>query len=185
MWFVKSLICSALLLSCTQNFTAPQQAMPKTPQSTKSLDIVKDKQENKTTPKETMHVAKPEFKVEPKTAVVSPTKLTTRTLKVTNNISDKSLAYKYGFISYSPSSFAVHVDGKKIEATETLPITLQDNKITMRYDYEFLGGKRKGAKEIVFEIPAHTNELSFNFSWKEDHHFIINNAKPVAIKEIY
>jgi hypothetical protein len=64
-------------------------------------------------------------------------------------------------------------------------ISISDNKITVRYDYAFLGGKRKGCKEIEFEIDPGATDLSMNFSWNKESRIVIDKAKPVIITKIY
>jgi hypothetical protein len=108
-----------------------------------------------------------------------------RTIKITNSIEDRQLAYNYCFVSYSPTSFNVQVNGKTIDPTKSEMISISDNKITVRYDYAFLGGKRKGCKEIEFEIDPGATDLSMNFSWNKESRIVIDKAKPVIITKIY
>lgn len=109
---------------------------------------------------------------------------TSRTITITNGIRDEMLAYTYGFFSYSPSSFSVEVNGKPIDKKNST-INADNNQITVRYDYAFLGGKRKGAKAVDFEIPADMNDITVKFSWDSEWRVVIDNAKPLKVTQIY
>lgn len=108
-----------------------------------------------------------------------------RQLTITNNIQDAQLAYTYCFMSYKPTSFSVQVNGKIIDQAKSERISITDNKIRVRYDYAFLNGKRKGAKEIEFEIDPQASNLALQFSWDKESRIVIDNAKPTAISKIY
>ncbi len=65
-----------------------------------------------------------------------------------------------------------------IERGSKKGVTITDNELKVRYTYEFLGGKRKGAKLVTFTVPETTDTLNLTFSWHDKWHVITDKANP-------
>jgi hypothetical protein len=108
-----------------------------------------------------------------------------KTVIVTNGIQDKMLKYDYGFVSYSPTTFKIEINGTPLEQGKSISMSIHTNKIGVRYDYAFLAGVYKGAKLIEFELPQEVDQVTITFSWDRESRIVIGDAKPLAITKIY
>ncbi len=107
-----------------------------------------------------------------------------RTVKIKNNIVEKKLKYKYLFLSYIPTKFSITINGQELKRDEKMDVTIKDNKLSVRYDYEFMDGKRTGAKVVHFEVDPEAQELDLSFSWKDEWRIIIDGATPTSFERI-
>ena len=120
--------------------------------------------------------------------VTPPTEQVTgeqRTVSVQNAITKKMLGYRY-FGTHYPTSFKITANGKEIKEDGKEFIKLANNQVTVRYSFEFLNGKRKGAKEITFAVKPQADNLSIAFDWKDTWRILIDKekAEPISAKEI-
>lgn len=104
-----------------------------------------------------------------------------QTIKINNKIESKMLKYW----TYFPDRFALKVNGTTIQSGSSLSIPLNNNKLTVRYDYSFANGFRAGAKEITFEITnPQKKEYDIHFSWNDKYRVIVDGAKPCKTVKI-
>ncbi len=109
---------------------------------------------------------------------------TTRTITVKNDIEPHMLTYKHWTGTYEPSTFILKVNDQVLEPGKQKTITIEDDTLNVRYDYAFLGGMRKGAKEIEFEVEKNTNQVDVSFSWDNKWRVIADHADPQAITRL-
>lgn len=109
----------------------------------------------------------------------------TRTISVHNGITKKMLTYKYLFMKYKPSSLSILVNGQELEQDVTQNITLVNNQLTIELAWEFLNGKRTGARTIIFEILPGVDTIELTFNWKEKQKVLIDEdvAKVISVEE--
>ncbi len=184
----QKVLLSILMLSLTSMYARAEQKTrtPKRESSAKKNKRSRGMKETQAS------VAQPATTAQVKTPTVEASKSapaqTTAARNVTiKNVIDKNmLGYKYGFMTYRPSTFVVKVNDQVVEQSKSCAIPVgQDNKICVRFDWAFLNGRRKGATAVDFELPADTNEFTMKFTWHTDSHFIIDKAKVVGTKKIY
>lgn len=108
-----------------------------------------------------------------------------RTISIQNAITKKMLGYRY-FGTHYPTSFKITANGKEIKEESKEFIKLANNQVTIRYTFEFLNGKRKGAKEITFAVKPNADNLSIAFDWKDTWRILIDKekAEPISAKQI-
>lgn len=108
-----------------------------------------------------------------------------RTISIQNAITKKMLGYRY-FGTHYPTSFTITANGKEIKEDGKEFIKLANNQVTIRYSFEFLNGKRKGAKEITFAVKPNADNLSIAFDWKDTWRILIDKekAEPISAKQI-
>jgi len=119
-------------------------------------------------------------------SVESDTKATPESdISISNNIDyKKDTTYKWGFISYTPNKFVFKINGQEIAPGKTISIQAS-KKMMVRYDYEFANGKRKGSKEIEFELDPKAKELDMRFSWNNEWRVVFKNgATPVKVTRV-
>ena len=82
--------------------------------------------------------------------------------------------------------FKITANGKEIKEESKEFIKLANNQVTIRYTFEFLNGKRKGAKEITFAVKPNADNLSVAFDWKDTWRILIDKekAEPISAKQI-
>ncbi len=111
------------------------------------------------------------------------TKEQSRTVQVSNNITQKMLGYKY-FVHYYPNKFILTINDMPVEQDQTKNIIIKDNKVAVRYEYEFLHGMRKGAKITTFDIEPKADHLNITFSWDNEWRVIMADATPLEATKI-
>lgn len=105
-----------------------------------------------------------------------------RTITLTTNITDSMLQYSYFGASYKPD-FNLKVNNQDFKCSDSKKITINENKLRVRYDYNFSGFK-KGTKEVVFEVPSGTDTIDITFSWDNRWRVVATKAIPRKIKVI-
>lgn len=105
-----------------------------------------------------------------------------KSISVKNNITDKMLTYKKGFISYIPA-FKIVVNGISLAQGEQQSIEIPDQLLKVTYSYDFVNGYKTGTRTVVFNIPENLTEAAITFDWKNDWRVIIDGAKPLEIIE--
>ncbi len=105
-----------------------------------------------------------------------------RTVSITNSIDDTMLGYSHWTGTYTPKTFTVRVNDKKIGYGKTKKIEITNNKFTVRYDYDFGYNvkKARGAVEILFKMDKNASECDLTFSWNNSWRIIIDNATPIS-----
>ncbi len=128
-------------------------------------------------------------------AIINKTKNTT--IVVHNNIKSDMLPFSHWWYgTFKPKELAkekdtkllevqVRVNDKIIKPNETITIDSQDGTIKVCYDYNFmvrkkgkLASKRKGAKEVTFNVEPNTKKLNMTFSWDDNHRVVFDKASP-------
>ncbi len=168
------LICCSIIIIIQQK--QQQSDMHYTPSTTEAPDQA----EPAPAPAAPTEPAPPTSTPDTHIAVEQPIAPKSRTIKVTNNITQKMLAYTKGFMQYTPD-FTLIVNHQAIEPGKQQEITINDNSLTIGYTYNFMNGYKKGSKEIAFTVPATSNELDITFSWKNDWRVIVAGAQPDRI----
>lgn len=109
-------------------------------------------------------------------------KQTIRTISITNSIDDAMLGYSHWTGTYTPKIFCIRVNNKKIGYGKTKKIDIENNKFTVRYDYDFGYNvkKARGAVEVLFKMDKKTSECDLTFSWDNSWRIIIDNATPIS-----
>jgi len=107
-----------------------------------------------------------------------------RDVIIKNGITDKMEKYPYLFMKIKPTKFFISVNGKKLEQNKQEKFSIKNNKLNVRYDYEFQNGRRKGAKVVTFSIPEKIDELTIKFKWKKKWRVQIKGAKPLSVTPI-
>ncbi len=98
-------------------------------------------------------------------------------IRITNTIKPQMLKYKFNrWISYSPDSFEVTVNGKSIKPGESITVP-QDKELPIRYGYSFAKGFRTGTKEVTFKFDTQAKESELTFSWDDKHRLNASNAR--------
>ncbi len=114
------------------------------------------------------------------------------TVTVNNELTKKMITYKY-FVSYSPTKFDLYANGVHLVtldkkhrpiSTNLNKVPLKDGKLVVLYEYEFMGGSRKGAKEVTFDVAPDANVLKLTFNWKNKWRVILDNAIPISVVRI-
>jgi hypothetical protein len=114
---------------------------------------------------------------------------------VQNKCVKKNFGYKHWTGTYYPSKFVLKFDnvvvltfdGKEFQYPNNKIVINQDRILKTRFDWEFLGGRRSGWKEIEFKINENADKLDINFDWKSEQkdskndpwQLTISQAKPI------
>ncbi len=106
-----------------------------------------------------------------------------REITVKNSITEKMTKYRHLFGRYKPSHFAISVNGEKIDLGKKKAISISNNKMKVRYDYEF-GKHKTGAKVVEFSVPETLKVATIKFAWKKKWRVLIKGATPLSVKEI-
>ena len=106
-----------------------------------------------------------------------------RQITVKNDITVKMTKYRHIFGRYKPTNFAISVNGEKIDLGQEKKVTISNNKIKVRYDYQF-GKHKTGAKVVEFSIPNTMQTATITFNWKKEWRILIKGATPLSVKEI-
>jgi hypothetical protein len=104
------------------------------------------------------------------------------TITVKNNITDKMITYKKGFINYIPE-FKVTVNSIPLAQGEQKFLDIPDRKLKVTYSYDFVNGYKTGTRTVIFSIPENLVEVAIAFDWKNDWRVIIDGAEPLEIIE--
>lgn len=148
-----------------QKQTVVKQETEIPPAQTPSLTVQKKEKLYPRTPEKTPIITQ---KNEDKEASLKPPLHKKRTITIKNNISEDMTSYKYWNINYKPSSFKIVIDNQDLSPTQEQRIALDTNKITVRYEYEFLKGYRKGKQDIEIVIPEQPDHFDLEFSWLKE-----------------
>lgn len=112
-------------------------------------------------------------------------KPSTRSVTINSNITQKSLGVKKYGMTHHPTSFMVYVNDEPITLGESKKLSLKDNKLMVRYEYAFLGGKYKGCKELLFDLEPKKTSYTLGFSWNDEDHVQVSSATHISTKELY
>ncbi len=115
-------------------------------------------------------------------APIEPQQSTNAIKKITfnNTINKDKLGYRHWGIWYYPSKFILSINGTPIENGTTKEINLASDNMTVRFDYEFLNGLRKGWREVIYMVDSSSASCNIDFNWKDNWQIIIDKAKPVS-----
>lgn len=91
-----------------------------------------------------------------------------RMIRIKNAISEDMTAYKYWNINYKPSSFKITVNNQELSPDQEQTIAITNNKIVVKYEYEFMKGYRKGNQDIEVTIPPEEEQFNLEFSWYKE-----------------
>jgi hypothetical protein len=167
---------------------APENVSPAAePTQEPEATIPAKKTEEKPAPEQPAKTVTPAVvpaEVKPVTAPVSQA-AQERTISIENKITKQMLGYRY-FGTHYPTMFKITANGTEIKPESKEFIKLADNQLTVRYTFEFLYGKRKGAKEITFAVKPQADNLSIAFDWKDTWRILIDKdkAEPISGKQI-
>lgn len=103
-----------------------------------------------------------------------------RTIAVTNKITDKMLYYKKGFMQYLPE-FSITVNGISLEQGQEKPIEIPNGVLKVTYSYNFANGYKTGMKSVLFNVPEDLKELAITFNWKNDWRVVVDGATPFEV----
>lgn len=101
---------------------------------------------------------------------------------IINGITKKMTGYEFWGTTYYPDRLAISLNGKPIEEGTSIEIPDNSKTITVRYDYSFAKGFRKGAKEICFELCPEKKSYLLNFSWYNQDRITAEGAKLKEVK---
>lgn len=163
-----SMLLGAFAIRYYQSKTVEQ---PETLQSTEPESILPIIEENE--PIEQITLAPT---LEPSIAHVN------KSISVKNNITDKMITYKKGFINYIPA-FKIVVNGISLAQGEQQLIDAPDKLLKVTYSYDFVNGYKTGTRTVVFSFPENLTEAAITFDWKNDWRVIIDGAQPLEIIE--
>lgn len=109
---------------------------------------------------------------------------TTKPFTITNGITKEMTGYEFWKTKYYPDSLAISINGRPVEIGSSVEIAQNDKTVTVRYDYSFAKGFRKGAKEMLFELNPDKKEYLLNFSWYHDDRITAEGAKLKEVKRV-
>jgi len=115
----------------------------------------------------------------------TPSSPKTRSVTFINDITKKDQSYSYFGISYCPTEFKVLVNAECLEPGAQKAIPLSGDSVIIRYEYSFLSGRFRGAKEITFKLDTTKDRELITFSWRNPWRLALSDAKPLKVKEIY
>ena len=101
---------------------------------------------------------------------------------ITNAIEPSMLEYKHWTGKYSPESFAITINGTKVESGKTVEIPADAKTVEIGYTYSFMNGMKSGGRKISYELTENSTQAQITFNWKNDWRVILDNGK--AVKEI-
>ena len=111
-------------------------------------------------------------------------------IKLTDDLTKKSLGYKHWTGRYYPSLWVlkfdgttvITFDGKEFTREKTSIVIDPEKPVKVHFDFEFLGGRRKGWKEVIYQIDKDANTIHIDFDWKEpkDDQILISPATPLS-----
>ena len=110
---------------------------------------------------------------------------TTRAIIVKNEITRTSQGKSYLGMHYLPTAFSISVNKNEIAHGEKKELIVENDTITICYEYQFKDGKVKGAKEVLFKLDPKQKQHTITFSWDDQWRLALSDAKPVSCKELY
>jgi hypothetical protein len=113
-----------------------------------------------------------------------PLKVASRAVVISSGITRKSQGYKKWGTHY-PTSFKVSINDQMLESGRQKKFSVSENKIRVKYEYSFLKGKIKGAKEITFALDPRQSQHTLTFSWDDPWRVRVSSANPISTKELY
>jgi hypothetical protein len=110
-----------------------------------------------------------------------------REVTFTSKLTDEKKGYSLIVTTYKPSKFKITINGHKLKDGRSLHIPVEDNKLLIRYDYEFNAMFKtfSGYREVEFELDPSRDHYSIDFSWRHENRFIIHHAKFIRITQIH
>lgn len=105
-----------------------------------------------------------------------------------SKLTDEKKGYNLYVTTFKPTKFKLTINGHKLRDGQSIHIPIENNRFLIRYDYEFKAMFKAfaGYREVEFEIDDITRDhFSIDFSWKNEHRFIIKHAKFIRITQIY
>jgi hypothetical protein len=113
-------------------------------------------------------------------AVSKPTKIlpANRTITVINGIEKKMLGYKK-FGTHYPTAFKITVGNSVIQQGNKVAAAVKNNTLIVRYDFEFMNGYRRGAREVTVELKPNADAITLAFNWKQKYHLVVAEADKV------
>ena len=106
-----------------------------------------------------------------------------RKITIKNDITEKMTKYRHILGRYKPTNFAISINGQKVDLGQEKTVTISDNKLKVRYDYQF-GSHKTGAKVVEFLVPENMKFATITFNWKKKWRILINRATPLSVEEI-
>lgn len=103
---------------------------------------------------------------------------------ITNGITKEMTGYEFWNTKYYPDSLDISINGQAVKIGNSIEIAQNDTTITVRYDYSFAKGFRKGAKEMLFELNPAKKKYLLNFSWHHDDRITAEGAKLKVAKRV-
>lgn len=112
-------------------------------------------------------------------------------LVIENKCVKKNFGYKHWTGTYYPSKFVLKFDnkvvltfnGKEFQQPITKIAVNKDRILKARFDWEFLGGRRSGWKEIEFKINENADKLDLHFDWKSEQKDSKDDPWQLSIKQ--
>lgn len=103
-----------------------------------------------------------------------------RLVTIHNRITKKMITYHKAFMSYTPA-FSIEINGTLVANEESIAVTPIDNSVQVTYYYNFLNGYRVGFRTIRVTLPDNQDQFTLTFSWKNEHHIIIDHALDYSV----
>ncbi len=106
------------------------------------------------------------------------------TITLEPDISSKDLSYKYGLLSYSPTSVSLTVNDEEIEINNDEPIVVKidgSNTVTTRCKYKFIAGHEGEKVSTQTVTPGETYAVTFD--WKSPEKIQLEGAKVISANE--
>jgi len=113
-------------------------------------------------------------------------------ISLSDELTKTSFGYKHWSGRYYPSKFVLKFndevvltfDGKEITHVKDKISINPDKPLKAHFDFEFLGGRRLGWKEVMYQIDKNANSVNIDFDWKDpqDYQIILSPAKPLSTK---
>lgn len=105
---------------------------------------------------------------------------TGRMVTISNEITKKMITYHKALGSYTPK-FSIEINGTPVETGKQITVAAHNDSIDIKYHYNFLNGYRVGSRTTRVTLPPEGDAFTLTFSWKDDNHIILSNARAYAI----
>jgi cytoskeletal protein RodZ len=102
-----------------------------------------------------------------------------RTITLHNGIEKKMLGYKK-FGTHYPTAFKITVGNTVVQEGDNVNAAVKNNILMVRYDFEFMNGYRRGAREVTIELQPNADVITLAFNWKQHDHLVIAEADNVT-----
>jgi hypothetical protein len=109
---------------------------------------------------------------------------TERTIKITNNINTKKLDYSKLFVTYTPTTFEVTVNGTLIAPQASAPIKVTGDTVVITYYCEFKDGARKSSHEYTYKLGAKITDCTVTFDWHKEPRIALDDPNAELISDI-